>query len=75
LLCRALAINEKSYGSEHPNVAAALSNLAILIEERFGRYEESEGLKRRALAIDEKSFGPDHPNVAIRLNNLVACPT
>jgi hypothetical protein len=67
---RALAIDEKSLGPEHPNVARDLNNLAVLLEEGFGQYAESEKLKRRALAINEKSFGPEHPNVARDLNNL-----
>ena len=66
---RALAIDEKSFGPEHPNVATSLNNLAA-IARATNRLAEAEPLYRRALAIDEKSFGPDHPNVAIRLNNL-----
>ena len=65
-----LPLDEKLFGSEHPETAAALNNLAVVLAEGFGRFAESEPLMRRALAIDEKSFGPDHPNVAIRLNNL-----
>jgi CHAT domain-containing protein len=62
---RALAIAEKNYGPEHPNVATTLGNLAELLNE-----SEAEPLYRRALAIAKKSYGPDHPSVAIRLNNL-----
>jgi tetratricopeptide (TPR) repeat protein len=68
---RALAIAEKSFGPDHPNVASCLNNLAGLLKDT-NRLADAEPLMRRALAIDEKSFGPDHPNVAIRLNNL-AC--
>jgi tetratricopeptide (TPR) repeat protein len=66
---RALAIDEKSFGPEHPRVAIRLNNLALLLQ-ATNRLGEAEPLMRRALAIDEKSFGPEHPNVAIRLNNL-----
>jgi tetratricopeptide (TPR) repeat protein len=66
---RVLAICEKSFGPDHPNVATAMDNLAILLL-ATNLFEEAEPLMRRALAIDEKSFGSDHPNVAIRLNNL-----
>ena len=66
---RALAIDEKSYGPEHPNVATDLNNLALLLQ-ATNRLEEAEPLMRRALAIDEKSYGPEHPNVATDLNNL-----
>ncbi|MCX6901612.1 MAG: tetratricopeptide repeat protein, partial [Verrucomicrobia bacterium] len=66
---RALAIDEQSFGPEHPNVAIDLNNLAQLLK-ATNRLAEAEPLIRRALAIDEQSFGPEHPNVAIRLNNL-----
>ena len=69
LLRRALAIDEKSFGPDHPDVARDLNNLAQLLQ-ATNRLAEAEPLMRRALAIDEKSLGPDHPNVAIRLNNL-----
>jgi tetratricopeptide (TPR) repeat protein/MinD-like ATPase involved in chromosome partitioning or flagellar assembly len=66
---RALEIDEKSLGPDHPNVARGLNNLAALLRDT-NRLTEAEPLYRRALAITEKSFGPDHPNVAIGLNNL-----
>ena len=71
LMRRALAIDEQSYGPDHPDVAIRLNNLALLLQDT-NRLAEAEPLMRRALAIDEKSYGPDHPNVAIRLNNLAA---
>ncbi|MCX6901613.1 MAG: tetratricopeptide repeat protein, partial [Verrucomicrobia bacterium] len=67
----ALAIDEQSFGPEHPNVAGALNNLAALLQDT-NRLAEAEPLYRRALAIDEQSFGPEHPNVAGALNNLAA---
>ena len=69
LMRRALAIDEKSFGPDHPDVARDLNNLAQLLQ-ATNRLAEAEPLMRRALAIDEKSFGPDHPDVAIDLNNL-----
>jgi tetratricopeptide (TPR) repeat protein len=66
---RALAIDEASYGPDHPNVARDLNNLALLLR-TANRLSEAEPMYRRALAIDEASYGPDHPDVAIRLNNL-----
>jgi tetratricopeptide (TPR) repeat protein len=68
---RALAIDEHSYGADHPDVAIDLNNLALLLQ-ATNRLSEAEPLMRRALAIDEQSYGPDHPKVAIRLNNLAA---
>jgi tetratricopeptide (TPR) repeat protein len=66
---QALAIDEGSYGPDHPNVAINLNNLAQLLQDT-NRLAEAEPLMRRALAIDEGSYGPDHPDVAIDLNNL-----
>ena len=64
-----MEIDERSFGADHPSVAIALSNLAVLLQDAK-RPSEAEPLVRRALEIDEQSLGPDHPNVAIRLNNL-----
>ena len=69
LMRRALEIDERSFGPDHPNVAIRLNNLAQLLQ-TTNRLAEAEPLMRRALEIDEQSFGPDHPNVAIDLNNL-----
>jgi len=66
---RALAIDERSYGPNHPEVATNLNNLAALLQ-ATNRMSEAEPLSRRALAIVERSYGPDHSEVAIRLNNL-----
>jgi len=66
---RSLAIGEKARGTDHPNVAVSLNNLAELYRNQ-GHYAEAEPLLKRALAIREKVFGPDHPAVATALNNL-----
>src|SRR5262249_42277990 len=66
---RALAIQEKTLGPDHPDVATSLNNLADLYEDQ-GRYAEAEPLFQRSLAIWEKELGPDRPNVATSLNNL-----
>jgi tetratricopeptide (TPR) repeat protein len=71
LMRRALAIDEASFGNDHPRVAIDLNNLAQLLQ-ATNRLAEAEPLMRRALAIDEASFGKDHPRVAIDLNNLAS---
>jgi tetratricopeptide (TPR) repeat protein len=68
-LRRALAIDQRSLGQDHPNVAKDLSNLAQLLQDT-NRLAEAEPLMRRALAIGEQSLGQDHPKVARDLNNL-----
>ena len=60
---------EKALGPDHINVAASLSNLALVYQAQ-GRDAEAEPLCQRALAINEKALGPDHPDVAVSLNNL-----
>jgi tetratricopeptide (TPR) repeat protein len=67
--CRALAIDEKSFGPDHPDVASNLNNWAQLLTET-NRLAKAAPLMRRALTIDEKSYGPDHPSVARDPNNL-----
>jgi tetratricopeptide (TPR) repeat protein len=69
LFKRSLAIRERVLGSEHPEVAMSLSNLAALYDHQ-GRYEEAEPLFKRALDIRERAPEPDHLDVALILNNL-----
>ncbi|MCL4262588.1 MAG: tetratricopeptide repeat protein [Anaerolineae bacterium] len=66
---RALAIDEKALGPDHPTVATRLNNLGMLLKDE-GDLAGARPYLERALAIDEKALGPDHPEVAIRLNNL-----
>jgi tetratricopeptide (TPR) repeat protein len=57
---QALAIDEKSYGSEHPSVAIRLNNLAQLLK-TTNRLAEAEPLSRRAASIMVHSLGLEHP--------------
>ena len=66
---RALAIDEKALGPEHPDTATSLNNLAVLYDAQ-GHYAKAEPLYQRALAIREKALGPEHPDTATSLNNL-----
>jgi len=70
LIRHALAIDEASFGSEHPRVANDLTSLGLLLKEEK-RQKEAEPLLRRALAINQAAFGLEHPEVATSLNNLV----
>jgi tetratricopeptide (TPR) repeat protein len=68
---RALDIQEKALGPDHPDVATALNNLASLY--RYdGQLALAESLYRRALNIDERALGPDHAAVARDLSNLAS---
>ena len=64
---RALAIDEKSYGPEHPNVARDLNNLALLLQ-ATNRLGEAEPLMKRALVILFKfthETGHPHPHLRV----------
>jgi CHAT domain-containing protein len=64
-----LELREKTLGSEHPDVARALFNLAHLYQDK-GDYSKAEPLYQRALAIREKVLGAEHLDVATTLNQL-----
>lgn len=53
----------------NPEVAAGLSNLAMVLRD-LGNPGEARPLAERALAIAEATYSPDHTIVAARLNNL-----
>ena len=66
---RALAIDERAFGPDHPNVATAVNNLGSVLQ-GLGDLAGARAAYERALAIDERAFGPDHRNVATDVNNL-----
>jgi tetratricopeptide (TPR) repeat protein len=58
-------------GSQHPDVAQSLNNLAALYYAQ-GKYEEAEPLYQRALKIWDQALGPYHPHSVTCRNNLAA---
>ena len=58
-----MAISEKAFGLEHPDVAIPLTNLAGLFQDQES-YEEARFLYERALEIYRKTLGIEHPNAA-----------
>jgi CHAT domain-containing protein/Tfp pilus assembly protein PilF len=68
---RELAIFEQALGPDDPNVATALSHLA-LVYDHLGRNDDAISLEERALAIIKQRFGPDHPAVAMELYSLAS---
>ena len=70
LLREAAAIQERSLGSLHPDLASTLNNLALVCE-RTNKFDEAERGYRRAHAIAVASLGPRHPFVKTSLKNLV----
>lgn len=65
----ALALFEKAYGPEHPDVAAVQNNLASIYTAEK-RYAEAEPLYLSSLAYRQRVFGAGRPEVATILNNL-----
>ena len=59
----------KALGTDHPDYATSLNNLAELLR-ATGRYEEAEPLFREAMETTGKALGTDHPDYATSLNNL-----
>ncbi|MEC4807077.1 MAG: CHAT domain-containing tetratricopeptide repeat protein [Jaaginema sp. PMC 1079.18] len=66
---QALTIREQILGSNHPDVATSLNNLAGLFYS-MGNFSAAEPLYQRALGIYEQVLGSDHPDIATSLNNL-----
>jgi hypothetical protein len=58
---RGLAIDEASYGNDHPDVARDLNNLANLLRDT-NRLSEAEPLSGRAARGFLACLGRDHPN-------------
>src|SRR5438094_320413 len=68
---RALAIDEKALGPDHPTTAPSLNNLAYLLQAQ-GDLAAARPLFERALAICEKALGPDHPDTVTVRRNLAS---
>jgi formylglycine-generating enzyme required for sulfatase activity/tetratricopeptide (TPR) repeat protein len=67
---RALEIDERSLGPDHPDVATDLYNLAFVIHMDSYRDDRVQPLYKLSLAIREKALGPDHPDVGTILIRL-----
>ncbi len=66
---RALKIDEKVFGPEHPNIARDANNIGTILKDK-GDLDGALAYVQRALKIGEKVFGAEHPNVAIGANNI-----
>jgi eukaryotic-like serine/threonine-protein kinase len=66
---RALELNRKTFGDEHPRVANSLTALALTLRDQ-GKRSEAEKLLREALAMQRKLLGSEHPDVANTLRDL-----
>jgi len=66
---RALRIDEKRLGKEHPDVAIWINNIGMVLQD-MGDLQGAREYLERALGIDEKTYGKEHPDVAIDVNNI-----
>ena len=66
---QALALQEKSLGTHHPDVAASLNHLAVLYVSQK-KYTQAQTLFQSALAIYQKTPEMAHCRVALLLSNL-----
>ncbi len=66
---RYVALAEKRYGADQPDVVPALLEAAIVFEQG-GDKARAEALLKQALAVREKAFGADSPEVADSLMTL-----
>ncbi len=65
---RTAELRESLQGPEHPDVAAAHSNMGLALT-RLGRLEDALQHHARARSSWEASLGPSHPMVAISVHN------
>ncbi len=64
-----MSVTQARLGSEHPDVALSINNLAVLYYSQ-GRYSEAEPLLVQALELRKRLLGLEHPDVAQSINNL-----
>jgi serine/threonine protein kinase/Flp pilus assembly protein TadD len=67
---RALEIFQSNHPGDHPNVAAALSNVARIVGPRLGEEAEAESLQIRALEMERRIWGDRHPRTAESMGYL-----
>ena len=72
LFVRALGIQEKELGPNHPFTATSLNNLAGLYK-AMGRHADAQPLYDRAVAILDSSLGSKHPSTKTVASNLGVC--
>jgi tetratricopeptide (TPR) repeat protein len=62
-LKRALDIQRRRLGEEHPDVASTMTHLGVLLDVS-GKHGEAQPLYEKALAVRRRALGDDHPETA-----------
>jgi tetratricopeptide (TPR) repeat protein len=68
---RAVEINRRILGDDHPFTANSYNDLALCLK-RQGRYSQAQPLYEKSLEIERRQLGDDHPGVAADYNNLAS---
>jgi serine/threonine-protein kinase len=71
LLQRALAIRERVFGPDHPQVASTLNDLGTIALQQ-GRLDDAEADYRRMIAIYQRVFGGAHWLIGTAQSNLAS---
>ena len=66
---KALAIDEKVLGKEHPSTATTYNNIALVYRAQ-GDYPQALAFYEKDLAISEKVLGKEHPSTATTYHNI-----
>ncbi len=66
---KALAIQMKTLGTEHPDTARTMHGIGVLYLNK-GAYDRALRWYRKALAIRMKTLGTEHPDTASTMNNI-----
>jgi tetratricopeptide (TPR) repeat protein len=67
---QALLIFEKTFGPDHPNIAACVNEIASLYVDLARYLTIARPFFLRAEAVTTKTLGPEHPYRAVTLNEL-----
>ncbi len=65
---RALNIDRRVLGDDHPRVASHLHNLAV-VAQNMGDLKRAESLYRDAIYREERALGSQHPETGVALGN------
>jgi serine/threonine-protein kinase len=71
LLRRAVAVAERVYGPDHPEVAARLTDLGTALKE-LGELDTAQAVLERAVAIRRQEPGPDRIDLATSMGELAS---
>jgi CHAT domain-containing protein/Flp pilus assembly protein TadD len=66
---RAVSINQKLFGLEHPQTIESISGLGLVYRSR-GDYPKALRALQQALELTEQLFGPTHPKLAASLTDI-----